>query len=251
MPFPSAAQAAIDKGGNIFAGRPVHVFTREAEAEEDASRVSLEGPELDESAYEVTEADIRVQLAAYARRQAQEGKHLMTRQMREAENARKAASYGPVPIRVEFPNNFVLQASFAAAAPLAELQELVRAALTPEAAAKFYLFTTPPKTEIKDMSVSFYAAGLVPAARVHVGFKNWEPAGAGESFLRPEVVKMMDKPPARGVTMGKEEKKVSSEENVAGAGPPGSNQGASGSAQGEPKRKKSGGMPSWMKLSTR
>lgn len=256
-PAPAVAPvepSAPNDGSHIFAGRPIHVFTRESEAEEDAARVTFPLADLDEAAYEVTEADLRAQLAGYARRQAQEGKHLMTKAMREAEAARKAASYGSVPIRVEFPNNFVLQASFPAVAPVAELRELVEAALTPETAAGFYLFTTPPKTELKDMSQSFYAAGLVPAARVHVGLKGGE-AAAGGSCLRPEVVGLVDKPPTRAVALGVAEKNAAGGSNEAGPSgskpSPASGQGASGSAQGEPKRKKAGGVPSWMKLSTK
>jgi len=248
---------------NIFAGSPIHVFSREAELQEDAARASPATTELDDSAYEVTEADVRRQLAAYAKNQrAQQGKHLMTKQMREAEQARKAASYGQVPVRVEFPEGTVLQASFPAVAPVGELHELIKVALLPEAAKTFYLFTTPPKMELKDMSSSFYAADLVPAARVHVGFRGAVVGGGGDkervsSCLRPEVVALMGPPPSRAEALGVEGKKNAGVVAEDAAGPSGSSRAAGaaavsgGAAQGEPKRAKPGGVPSWMKLSNK
>lgn len=267
----AATPEGKDFSANNFAGRPIHVFSREAEVQEEAARASPATTELDDSAYEVTEADVRKQLATYAKNQrAQEGKHLMTKQMREAEQARKAASYGPVPVRVEFPEGTVLQASFPAVAPVGELQELIKVALLPEAAKTFYLFTTPPKTELKDLSLSFYAAGLVPAARVHVGFRGAVVGGGGgggdkeqvSSCLRPEVAALMGRPPSRAEALGIEEKKNAGVVAENAAGPSGSSRAAvapagaaavvSGeTAEGEPKRAKPGGVPSWMKLSNR
>jgi hypothetical protein len=256
---PSSPAAPLGKtkdSGNIFAGKAIHVFSRETEVQEDAARASSAATDLDESAYEVTEADVRRQLASYAKKD-QEAKHLMTKQMREAEQARKAASYGSVPVRVEFPEGTVLQASFPAVAPVAELHELIKAALLPEAAKTFYLFTTPPKVELKDMSLSFYAANLVPAARVYVGFKrgaagDWVLVG---SCLRPEVAALMGRPPSRAEALGIDEKKNAVGGAEDAAGPSGSRAAtgaAAGTAQGEPtKRAKPGGVPSWMKLSNR
>jgi TUG ubiquitin-like domain len=126
-PSASPTSLAGDKDFNIFAGRPIHVFSREAEVQEEAARASPAAAELDDADYEVTEADLRKQLAAYGKSQrAQEGKYLMTKQMREAEQARKAALYGPVPVRVEFPEGAVIQASFPGVAPIAELYELIK-----------------------------------------------------------------------------------------------------------------------------
>jgi hypothetical protein len=260
QPQPSSPAAPVEKtkdSGNIFAGKSIHVFSRETEVQEDTARASSAATDLDESAYEVTEADVRRQLASYAKKD-QEAKHLMTKQMREAEQARKAASYGSVPVRVEFPEGTVLQASFPAVAPVAELHELIKTALLPEAAKTFYLFTTPPKVELKDMSLSFYAANLVPAARVHVGFKggaagDWVLVG---SCLRPEVAALMGRPPSRAEALGIDEKKNAVGGAEDAAGPSGSRAAAgaaaAGTAQGEPtKRAKPGGVPSWMKLSNR
>lgn len=266
-PLSAATQGEKEYSTNIFAGKPIHIFSREAELQEEAARASTATAELDDSAYEVTEADIRKQLAAYAKNQrTQEGKYLMTKQMRESEQARKAASYGQVPVRVEFPEGTVLQASFPAVAPVGELHELIKVALLPEAAKTFYLFTTPPKSELKDMSLSFYAAGLVPAARVNVGFRR---AGVGDSSdkeqvsscLRPEVVALMGRPPSRAEALGLEEKKNARlvAEDAAGPSVRSKAEGTAtgtagvsrGTAHGEPKRSKPGGVPNWMKLSNK
>ena len=258
-------------GATLFAGRPIFVFTRLADIEEEAARVApVAGEEHDEGWYEVTEADVRVQMAGYAARRAQEGKMLMTQQMREAEAARKAASYGNIPVRIEFPDGMVVQASFAATAPLAELRDLVESALSSEAAAAgFYLFVTPPRTELKDMSASFYSQGLVPAARVHVGYKNVVGGGGGgggtspsssssSPSLKPEVMALSGKPPSRAAALKPSQKNTASaatgSTGVGGseAGPSTRVGGGDSSREpGEQKRAKPGGVPSWMKLSSR
>jgi hypothetical protein len=123
------------------------------------------------------------------------------------------------------------------------------------------LFTTPSKTELKDMSVSFYAAGLVPAARVHVGFKGGAVGGGGggkkEQFscLRPEVATLMGRPPSRAEALGIEEKKSTEVVAEDAAEPSGSKARATmtagGTTEEEPKRANPGGVPSWMKLSNK
>ena len=239
----------------------IHVFTRASEYEEDASHPPQE--ELPDEWYEVSEADVRAQLAGYASRRAADGtQHLMTRQMRENEVARKAVAFGSVPVRVEFPNAIVIQCSFAASAPVQELRDLVASLLVPTASDCFYLFTTPPKTEMKDVSVSFYAAGLIPAARIHVGLKK-EIEG---DCLREEVRSMIGKPPSRAETIGVEKKKkqrgkevavTSAKDEEQGGGSGGGSGGASsskagagsGGASGGATKRGAGGVPSWMKLS--
>lgn len=105
-------------------------------------------------------------------RMQEEGGHLRTAAMREAEARAKAQSYGLVAVRLLLPGSTAtLQAAFPATDSLSALQGLLARVLSPQAAAAAYLFTTPPKTVIKGAALqqSFYQAGLVPAARVHVG----------------------------------------------------------------------------------
>lgn len=210
-------------------------------------------PELDEAAYDLTESDARRVLASYAaaKRNADQ-KHLMTRQMRENEVARKAAAYGQVPVRVELPDGVVLQASFAATESIGELKALVESVMIPEAAACFYLFTTPPKVELKDVDMTFYAAGLVPAARVHVGFRGIDATLQGKSCLKEEVMALQGEPPARSVAMGKPEVERGPERQAEKAGDgeaaPRPRPAAEGGGQ---RRQKTAGVPSWMKLSSK
>jgi tether containing UBX domain for GLUT4 len=176
----------------------VHVFTRQAEAERDAAQLAAAAPPLDESAYDVTEGDLRRVMAGYAARRNQEERGLMTRQMREAQEAARAAACGPVAVRLELPDGHVLQATFAATAPLEELRAVALRALAPAAGASCHLFTAPPKVVLRDMAATFYAARLAPAARVHVGF-----AGdvEGGPLLRPEVAELLGEPPARAESL--------------------------------------------------
>lgn len=107
---------------------------------------------------------------------------LKTQKLREAEEAARAAGYGPVAIRLHFPDGVILQASFAATEPLSALRQLVARAVVPELAAAFQLFTTPPRTVLKDMDATFHKAQLVPAAHVY-----FSADGYSGPFLRPEV----------------------------------------------------------------
>lgn len=210
-------------------------------------------PELDEAAYEFTEGDARKVLAGYANaRRNAESRTLMTKQMREAEQERKAAAYGRVPVRVELPDGHVVQATFAAVEKLQALHSLVASVLVPEVASAFYLFTAPPKVELKDPGVSLYAAGLVPAARVHVGFRNAAALPEYKGCLNDEAMALLGDPPARAEAMGRPAKTVfEQKEGSEGDERAPANRTAGPAAEGEgrPRRPKAG-MPSWMKLSS-
>jgi hypothetical protein len=63
----------------------------------------------------------------------------------------------------------IVQASFTASQPLSAVQQLVsQLALEPVAPA-LYLYTTPPKTVLKDPTATLYQLKLVPAAHLYVG----------------------------------------------------------------------------------
>jgi hypothetical protein len=154
-------------------------------------------PDLQDEAYEVTEADIRLQLAQYSAKRT--ANHILkTKRMREQEIAEMTASLGPVIIRLEFPGDLVVQASFSPTDCIATLGEFVKGLLTDEASSSFYLFTAPPKVELKDAAMSLYEAGLTPRARVHVGFRNF---CSSKSNLKPEVLSQVGTPPSRVRTL--------------------------------------------------
>lgn len=52
----------------------------------------------------------------------QEAAQFHTKAAREAAEKAKAASYGPIPVRVHLPDNTILQAAFSALEPLSKLQ---------------------------------------------------------------------------------------------------------------------------------
>jgi hypothetical protein len=98
-------------------------------------------------------------------------------------------------VRVELPGDaLVLEAAFAPLEPLSALRDLVTACLDTDAAAAAYLFTAPPKKRMANWGESFYAAKLIPAARVHCGLegplaKDWP---ADKPLLRADVAALID-----------------------------------------------------------
>jgi hypothetical protein len=50
------------------------------------------------------------------------------------------------------------------------LQDLLCKLAAPELVRGLYLYTTPPKTLLKDAAANLYCLQLVPAAHIHVGF---------------------------------------------------------------------------------
>jgi hypothetical protein len=91
------------------------------------------------------------------------------RAMRDAEKAALASSLGPIRVRLHFPDATIIQASFAASQPLSAVLQLVTQIALESAAPALYLYTTPPKTVLKDMTATLYQLGLVPAAHLYVG----------------------------------------------------------------------------------
>lgn len=124
--------------------------------------------------------------------------------LREAEDAAHAAALSPVRVRLHFPDATILQASFRASQPLSAVQQLVAAAALPQLAPALYLYTTPPKTVLKDATATLYQLKLVPAAHLYVGCdagrlkqqrqQTAAPAGGPGTagpYLRPEVMALM------------------------------------------------------------
>lgn len=95
-----------------------------------------------------------------------EDKFLKTRKIREAEEAARRSRSTKAVIRVRFPDNHTLEATFHPSETIQTLVDL----LMKVAARPFYLYTTPPKQQIKDTSQDFYSAGFVPGAIVHLSY---------------------------------------------------------------------------------
>ncbi|KAJ8440908.1 hypothetical protein Cgig2_022764 [Carnegiea gigantea] len=88
-----------------------------------------------------------------------EGKYLKTRKIREGEEAARRAKMTKAVIRVRFPDNHVLEAVFHPSEPMQKVFDLLSKVLArPEL--PYYLYTTPPKKQIKGISQNIFAAGL-------------------------------------------------------------------------------------------
>ncbi|CAN0924637.1 Plant UBX domain-containing protein 1 [Linum grandiflorum] len=96
-------------------------------------------------------------------------KTLKTRKLREAEEAARRSRITKAVIRVRFPDNNTLEVPFQSSEQIQSLFDLLTKVIAhPEI--PFYLFTTPPKKQIKDLSVNFYSAGFIPGAIVYFAY---------------------------------------------------------------------------------
>lgn len=94
---------------------------------------------------------------------------LKTRKIREAEAAARRAKVTKAVIRVRFPDNYILEAKFKPSEELKRLIDLLMKVIArPDL--PFYLYTTPPKEQIKDFSKDFYSVGFAPGAIVYFSY---------------------------------------------------------------------------------
>ncbi|XP_054780102.1 plant UBX domain-containing protein 1-like isoform X4 [Prosopis cineraria] len=120
-------------------------------------------------------------------------KFLKTRKIREAEEAARRSRMTKAVIRVRFPDNHTLEATFHPSETLQSLVDLLTKVIAqPEQ--PFCIYTTPPRKLIKDMSQDFYAAGFCPGAIVY--FSHNTPLGESSMaehtgpFLLEDVVSL-------------------------------------------------------------
>lgn len=122
--------------------------------------------------YDVTVQDLRLMLSDLKRSQNEETP-LLTKQMRELEQDRKAMKYSKIVIRVVFKNRIVLQGLFRPKEKLSELYKFVKESFAAENSDQeldFYLFSSPPKKILNEMKMTLFEADLCPAAIIY--FKN-------------------------------------------------------------------------------
>ncbi|KAJ0230509.1 Plant UBX domain-containing protein 1 [Hirschfeldia incana] len=177
----SSSQAKI-AGVRERYGREIRVF----ETSSISQRPSVAQEESDEF-YELTPTDYYRLVASK-----KEDKSLKTRKLREAEEAARRAKLTKAVMRVRFPDNHTLEVTFHPSEKIQCLIDLVKRALAqPEI--PFYLYTTPPKKQIKDFSQDFYSAGFIPGAIVY--FANDQPKDDGASstpYLNEEILSLKD-----------------------------------------------------------
>ncbi|KAL3690486.1 hypothetical protein R1sor_016795 [Riccia sorocarpa] len=168
-------------------GREVHVFVRPAAVApaETASAVGSRPDEELDDYYEFTAED-------YARMMAHkkpEEIHLKTRKFRDAEEATRRARITKAVVRVQFPDNYVLEATFQPTDPVELLVDLLRkVVVNPEEA--FYVYTAPPKQRLKNLQQTMYDAGLAPGALLYFSYETSK--GSDGPYLRPEIAALRD-----------------------------------------------------------
>ncbi|KAF8408376.1 hypothetical protein HHK36_007525 [Tetracentron sinense] len=119
-----------------------------------------------------------------------EDKFLKTRKIREAEEAACRSRITKAVIRVRFPDDYTLEAKFHSSETFQSLVDLLMKVIArPDL--PFYIYTTPPKKQIIDMSQDFYSAGFAPGAIVYFSYnvpKDDSVAVNSWPFLRDEIM---------------------------------------------------------------
>ncbi|GJT79140.1 retrovirus-related pol polyprotein from transposon TNT 1-94 [Tanacetum coccineum] len=96
-------------------------------------------------------------------------KYLKTKKIREAEEAARRSRITKAVIRVRFPDNHTLESTFHPSETMQSLVDLLmKVVARPDL--PFYIYTTPPKKQITDMSQDFYSAGFAPGAIVYFSY---------------------------------------------------------------------------------
>lgn len=151
-----------------------------------------------DSFYDFTPEDYHRMMAEHKAAVDRQEIGLRTAIMREREEEGKAASLGPVNIRLVYPSGMICQAKFKATDKVGILYEFA-ASITECGRAGIVLYTTPPRFELKNEELSLYQAKLVPAANVYIG-----PAGGNQSLSnvesvapKDEVICLREAPPNR------------------------------------------------------
>ncbi|KAM1009271.1 hypothetical protein FF1_044737 [Malus domestica] len=179
------AQAKLTAAKEKF-GREIRVF--ETSASSSSSSQSEESKtEEPEDFYEFTAEDYYRVLNAK-----KEDNTLKTRKLREAEKAARRSKITKTVIRVRFPDHHTLEATFNSSETVQSLVDLVvKVVARPDL--PFYIYTTPPKKPIKDMSQDFHTAGFVPGAIVYFSYdipKDDAAVAMSGPFLQEEIMSL-------------------------------------------------------------
>ncbi|XP_022990811.1 plant UBX domain-containing protein 1 [Cucurbita maxima] len=126
-------------------------------------------------------------------------KYLKTRKIREAEEAARKSRITKVSVRVRFPDNHTLEATFHPSETMQALVDLLtKVVAQPEL--PFYIYTAPPKKQIKDLTQDFYSAGFVPGAIVYFSYDQPEGEAVGSvAYLNEEAMSL------KGIEIANEE----------------------------------------------
>ncbi|KAJ4729389.1 plant UBX domain-containing protein 1-like [Melia azedarach] len=142
-------------------GREIRVFETSGCSSSPTAVSSSEEPD---EFYEFTAEDYYRLLATK-----KEDKFLKTRKIREAEEAARRSKFTKAVTRVRFPDNHTLEVNFHPSETMQSLVDFLKKVVA-QPDIPFYLYTTPPKKLIKDMSQDFYTAGFIPGAIVYFSY---------------------------------------------------------------------------------
>lgn len=154
--------------------------------------------QLPDDFYAPTTADVKKSFASLSgTTQSLNNAPLMTKKMRDAEQAKKMSRFRKVLIRVRLPDRTAVQGTFTPSSTIRDVVKFVNGALRNPKAVKFSLFVTPPKTVLKDLDATLWSQGLVPAALINLGIETG-PADSA-SLLSDEALGFLEDAPAPGV----------------------------------------------------
>ncbi|XP_021770242.1 plant UBX domain-containing protein 1-like isoform X1 [Chenopodium quinoa] len=179
-----AARAKLEAAKEKY-GREIHVFETSTQSTASQSPPEAANTEETDDFYEFTAADYHLLLATK-----KEDKYLKTRKIREAETAARRSKITKAVIQIRFPDGHTLEATFHPSEPIQSIFDLLKKVLArPEF--PHYLYTTPPKKQIKDTSQDFFTAGFIPGAIVHFSYDLLKDDVANSGpFLQEDVMSL-------------------------------------------------------------
>ena len=137
--------------------------------------------------FEVYAADLSQPKSSGGAKTAAGAFEVQTKAMKEKQRLQKLSRFKKCFIRFRFPDRLELQAAFYPQEKTSHLTAFLRTQLVDEQL-DFYLFTTPPTTNL-DKTKNIRDQGFLPAALVHVGLSPG--ANATSPFLKPEVLQLI------------------------------------------------------------
>lgn len=164
--------AEIERQSKEPCERQALLFKMEENNESSDNVQKSETEDLNDEFFDVTVQDLRYMLNDLKQRQT-EDTPLMTKQMREMEQDRKAMKYTQIVVRIAFANSrLVLQGLFRPKERVSALYDFVRQIIhsTDAQDSDFYLFSSPPKLILNQMKSTLFESKLCPASLIY--FKN-------------------------------------------------------------------------------
>lgn len=211
------------------------IYSKSEIVEQQSSIMSDE----DDSFFEITIADIKLQQASLQQSSSNESM-LMTKKMRENARIQKMNDFGNVRIRFEGPdNNHVLEGIFHSKNTIKEVKEKLKHVFPENSLHKITMFIIPPKKILKDTDVLF-DLGFYTRGKIFMKYENCNldfefSDEVLETFLKPlPVEKMVERVP--------QVKRVYQSSSIGGFGNISSNNSESSSS---PTKKK---VPKWFKM---